>query len=198
MPRVLPAAERPADAGRFGADRDCEVPPCDCVGEVPLGEPVGRDPAGAVSPVGVWRTGVGSGGALTTGFVIAGVVTCGVETGPTVTDGVVTDGIVIPGTLTVGTDTVGTDTAGTDTVGTDTVGIDTVGIFGAAVEIVAGTSSAPHVTRAASPERRTATNPRTRGRTGQRSPPDLSPTEGLDIALPPAHRSSSLGPRASI
>jgi hypothetical protein len=158
-------------------------------------------PPPVVSPVGVWRTGVGSGGALTNGVVTLGVVTRGAEVVPTVIDGVVTAGTVTAGTLmvgtgtegteTVGTVTLGTVTLGTVTLGTETVGTETVGIVGAAVDDVTGVSSAPNVRRTAGTKRRTRAIRRTARWMGHRSPPDLSATKGLDIALPTAHRSSS-------
>lgn len=167
--RVLPAADPPAGAVRLGADW---VAPWDDVAEVPLGELLERACVGVESPLGVWTGGVGSGGALTTGFVMVtlGVEMVGVGVVPTVIDGVVE----------------GTVTAGTLTVGTATVAMGTVGIVGAADEDVAGTSSAPHGTRVAS----TTTSRRRHGRSDQRSPPDLSAAQGLDIALPTAHPSS--------
>lgn len=169
---------------RLGVDW---VAPWDDPAEVPLDELVECD-AGVESPLGVWTGGVGSGGALTTGFgmVTLGVEIVGVGVVPTVIDGVVTAGSVTEGTLTVGTVTVGTDTVGTDT----------VGIVGAAVEVLAGTSSAAHATREAGTARRAGANQRAYGPTGQRSPPDPSATEGLDTALPTAHPSSFARPES--
>lgn len=178
------AARPVADPGA-----DCDVAPCDPEADAAPGEDDGR----GVSAMGVCLTGVGSGGALTDGVEMLGVEMLGVEmlgvemVGVVilgvVTGGVVTEGTVTAGTLTVGTETVGTDTVGTETVGTLIVGTD------AAVDAT-GTSSAPEAMSTAITYRRTT------GRTIHRSPPHRSATEGLDIANPPAHRSSFIGPRA--
>ena len=167
---------------------DCDVPaadPVDASVAVPLDGEGECEPDNGVPVAGIWTGGVGSGGVdgvVTGGVVICGVVICGVVICGVVICGVVICGVVIGPAVIEGTVAVGTVTVGTDTVGTETVGSE-VGV--AALEGAAAKSSAPHMARTTSGERRT------RRRSGQRSPPNLSTNEGLDIAHPTGHRSSS-------
>ncbi len=167
---------------------DCDVPaadPVDASVAVPLDGEGECEPDNGVPVAGIWTGGVGSGGVdgvVTGGVVICGVVICGVVICGVVICGVVICGVVIGPAVIEGTVAVGTVTVGTDTVGTETVGSE-VGV--AALEGAAAKSSAPHMARTTSGERRT------RRRSGQRSPPNLSTNEGLDIAHPTGHQSSS-------
>jgi hypothetical protein len=188
--RDAPEPDGARDVERVGDPEvaDCDVPaddPVDASVAVPLDGEGEWEPDNGVPVAGIWTGGVGSGGV--DGVVTGGVEICGVVIGGVVICGVVICGVVIgpaviEGTVAVGTVTVGTDTVGTETVGTETVGSE---VGAAALEGAAATSSAPHMARTTSGERRT------RRRSGQRSPPNLSTNEGLDIAHPTGHPSSS-------
>ena len=167
---------------------DCDVPaadPVDASVAVPLDGEGECEPDNGVPVAGIWTGGVGTGGVdgvVTGGVVICGVVICGVVICGVVICGVVICGVVIGPAVIEGTVAVGTVTVGTDTVGTDP---SRERGRGGRARRRRREEQCP--THGENDERRTAHA----STVGPTLPPNLPTNEGLDIAHPTGHQSSS-------